>query len=204
MPAIALLIAAIRLRHGFHGPAIDYVGLAAAASASWIGVPGPGEPVLVAAGIIAAKHNLDIASVLIVAWIAATVAGTAGWTIGFRAGRRFLIAPGPLRRLRTRAVARGDEVFERHAILAIVLTPTWIAGIHHVRPALFLPINAVSAAVWAVGIGLGSYFAGPAVIDFLDDLDVVAVVALVGLIGGGLVSEFGWRRRKRRRRKATT
>jgi membrane protein DedA with SNARE-associated domain len=199
MRALVLLFLVIRLKHGFHGPTIDYVGLAAAASASWIGVPGPGEPVLVATGISAAKHHLDITSVLIVAWVAAMAAGMVGWGIGFKAGRRFVTAPGPLYRLRTRAVRRGDEVFERYTVLAIVLTPTWVAGIHHVRPALYLPINAVSAGLWAAGIGLSAYFAGPAVLDFVDDLDAVVLAGLVCLIVVGLTSEFGWRRRRRRR-----
>ena len=58
----------LRLHHHFHGPPIDYGALAAAAAASWIGVPGPGEPVLIAAGVFAAQHRLDIVSVLVVAW----------------------------------------------------------------------------------------------------------------------------------------
>ena len=52
----------IHLHHQFHGPPFDYVGLAVAAAASWIGVPGPGEPVLIAAGVLAAKHKLDLGS----------------------------------------------------------------------------------------------------------------------------------------------
>ena len=48
---------ALRLHHHFHGPTIDYVGLALAAAASWVGVPGPGEPVLIAAGVFAARHS---------------------------------------------------------------------------------------------------------------------------------------------------
>ena len=39
---------------------IDYFALALGAFASWVGVPGPGEPLLIAAGIVAAKHKLDI------------------------------------------------------------------------------------------------------------------------------------------------
>src|SRR5689334_4175691 len=56
----------LAVRHNFHGPPFDYVRLAAAAAASWLGVPGPGEPVLLAAGVLAAHHRLDIESVILV------------------------------------------------------------------------------------------------------------------------------------------
>ena len=94
----AILILGLALHHRFHGPPIDYAGLAAAAAASWIGVPGPGEPVLIAAGVLAARHKLDIGAVLAVAWLAATLGGIGGWLIGMKAGRGMLTTRGPLHR----------------------------------------------------------------------------------------------------------
>ena len=40
------------------------------------------EPVLIAAGVLAARGRLDIASVLLVAWRGATAGGIIGWLIG--------------------------------------------------------------------------------------------------------------------------
>ena len=94
LPVLALLH--IHLHHHFHGPEVDYVGLALAAAASWVGLPGPGESLLIAAGVLAAQHRLDIGSVIFVAWAGATVGGIAGWLIGKSAGRRLITAPGPL------------------------------------------------------------------------------------------------------------
>ena len=71
-------------------------------------------------------------------------------------GRALLSAPGPLHGLRLRALDRGDEVFKRYVAVAVIVAPTWIAGIHRVRPAVYLPLNALGAVVWAVGIGLGA------------------------------------------------
>jgi membrane protein DedA with SNARE-associated domain len=189
----------LQFRHHFHGSPIDYAGLASASAASWIGVPGPGESVLVAAAIIAARHKLDISEVILVAWAAATVGGIAGWLIGMRAGRAVMTAPGPLQRARSKAVARGDEIFERVPVLAVVLTPSWIAGIHRVRARVFLVTNALSAALWAVGIGLGAYFAGPAVVEVVDDIGWVATIGLVALIAAGVLIEVRRRRIKRGR-----
>lgn len=188
---MALLVPAllhIRLHHHFHGPPVDYVGLAAACAASWVGVPGPGEPVLVAAGILAAKHELDLATVVAVAWVAATGGGIAGWALGSKAGHAVLTAPGPLRWLRIRTVARGEEIFQRHPVIAILITPSFIAGIHRVPSRIYQPINAVSAALWAVGIGVGGYLVGPPVLEGFADagtifsgIIVIVVIVIVGL-----------------------
>ncbi len=199
---ILLLALILRLHHHFRGAPIDYGALAAAAAASWIGLPGPGEPVLIAAGVFAAHHRLDIGSVLVVAFLGATAGGIAGWLVGMKAGRAVLTAPGPLLRLRSKAIARGDQVFTRAPVLAVLLAPSWIAGIHRVSSRLYLPVNALSAAAWAGGIGLGAYYVGPSVVDAVDDLGWVLVSALVVLvlavIGGSVLQQ----RRSKRRREA--
>jgi membrane protein DedA with SNARE-associated domain len=193
-----ILALALHIHHSFHGPPIDYAGLAAASAASWIGVPGPGEPVLIAAGIFAARHELDLASVLLVAWAGAATGGIAGWAIGIKAGRALVTAPGPLLALRTAAVARGDEVFDRFPVVAILLTPSWIAGIHRVRSAVYMLTNAAGAAAWAVGIGLGAYFIGPPVVELVSDIGVATGVAFGLLVAAGITT--GVLRRRRRRR----
>ncbi len=199
--AMLLLALSLRLHHHFRGAPIDYGALATAAAASWIGVPGPGEPVLIAAGVVAAHHRLDIGSVLVVAWLGATAGGIAGWLGGMKAGRTVLTAPGPLLRLRSKVIARGDQVFSRVPVIAVLLAPSWLAGIHRVPRRLFLPLNALSAAAWAGGIGLGAYYVGPTVVDAVDDLGWVLATALVVLVllvvGGGVLQQ---RRLKRRRR----
>ena len=182
------------IHHPLHGAPFGYAGLALGAFASWVGVPGPGEPLLIAAGVLAAQHRLDIATVLLVAWVAATVGGIVGWVIGLKAGRAVLVAPGPLLHLRIGAVARGETVFARFAVIAIVMTPSWIAGMHRVGAAVYLPTNAASAALWAGGIGLGAYFIGPTVVDFVQDLGLVSVVGIVLLIVAGVVIEIRRRR----------
>ena len=105
-------------------------------------------------------------------------------------------------RLRLRALERGDEVFGRWPVAAILLTPSWVAGIHRVRAGVYLPTNAVGAALWAVAIGLGAYLIGPSVIDFVNDLGLVTGAALVVLVAVGVWVEFGRRRRRARREAA--
>jgi membrane protein DedA with SNARE-associated domain len=153
--------------------------------------------VLIAAGLLAAGHRLDIASVVLVAFAAAAGGGVAGWLIGMKAGRRLLSAPGPFHKLRLRALERGDEVFERYVAVAVLVAPTWVAGIHRVRPAVYLPLNVLGAAVWAAGIGFGAYFAGPAIEDLVSDLGWAITVGIALLVLAGIILEL--RRRRIRR-----
>lgn len=187
---------AFRFHHHFQGPPIDYAGLAAAAAASWVGIPGPGEPVLIAAGVFAARHRLDIGSVLVVAWAAAAAGGVAGWLVGMKAGRAVLTTRGPLHRTRRKALARGEEVFGRHAVVGVLLTPSWVAGILGVGPRLYIPVNTAAAAMWAVGIGLGAYFVGPSVIDVVGDIGLLTVAGVVLLVAAAVATEIARRRRR--------
>jgi membrane protein DedA with SNARE-associated domain len=196
--AVFVLGLAFKLHQHFHGPSIDYATLALAAVASWAGVPGPGEPVLIAAGLLAAHHKLDLGEVLLVAWVAATAGGIVGWLVGMKAGRAVMTTRGPLHNFRRRALARGDEVFGRFPRTGVLLTPSWIAGIHHVRPATFLVWNAIGALAWTLIIGVGAYLLGPPIVDLVGDLGLVAAAGIVFLIGAGV-----WFEVQRRRRSAT-
>jgi membrane protein DedA with SNARE-associated domain len=172
-----LVLAAMHPHSG--GSRVDYLGVFVAAVISWVALPGPGEAALIAASISAAHHHLDLASVLGVAWAGAIAGGTAGWLVGLKGGRGLLTAAGPLHHLRLRLIDRGDHFYERFGPLAVLFTPSWIAGIHDMRWSRFLAANAVSGLVWAVSIGLGAYLVGPSITDIAAD---------AGLAGGVLVA----------------
>jgi membrane protein DedA with SNARE-associated domain len=199
-----LLIAAAGLPDRIAVPAVvahhlghesfDVAGLGVAAFASWFGLPGPGEPALIAAGVLASQHRLALLPVLLIAWLGATLGGIAGWLVGRKTGRALLTRRGPLLAIRVRAVARGEALFASHPVIAILLTPSWVAGIHRVRPALYQLVNVATAAVWAGAIGLGAYFAGPAVIDVVDDFGTLTTILLALVIVGAIAFELRRRR----------
>ena len=187
---------AFHLHHRFHGPAVDYVGLAAAAFAGWCAVPGPGEPVLIAEAIFAAKHSLDISSVIAVAWIAAAAGGMVGWLVGLKAGRRLVTASGPFEKARMRALERGEEVFKRHPVFAIYVSPAWVSGILAIEARLYTLVNVATALVWATSIGLGAYYAGPPIVDLVGDAGTISEVGLVVLVVAAVGGEVLRRRRR--------
>jgi membrane protein DedA with SNARE-associated domain len=98
------------------------------------------------------------------------------------------------------ALARGDEIFERYTIIAILLVPSWIAGIHRVRSSVYLPTNAAGAALWALGIGLGAYFVGPTIIDLVQDVGTATAIAVAALVVAGVGGSLLRRRVLRGRR----
>jgi membrane protein DedA with SNARE-associated domain len=170
------LLAALHPRARSSG--VDYAGLFVASLASWSLVPGLGEAALIAAGISAAHRHLSLASVLLVAWAGAATGATIGWALGVKAGRGLLTAPGPLHGLRLALIARGDRFYERYGPIAVLFTPSWVAGIHDMRWSRFVPANAAATLAWALAIGLGAYFVGPSITDIAAD---------AGLAGGLLV-----------------
>ena len=188
----AALLLAIH-HHRFAGPHLDYVGIGIAAFVSWVGFTGPGEAALVAAGIAAARGKLDLVSVLAVAWLGASLGGTAGWAIGREGGRKLLTAPGPLRRTRAGILAAGVRFYDRYGILAVYLAPSWMAGVNGMRARRFVPVNAVAGLVWTLLVGLGAYAAGPSILDFLAGIGVVGSIVL-----GVLVVVLAIARRRRR------
>jgi membrane protein DedA with SNARE-associated domain len=178
-PPLSTLAALAALHPHTRGSGVDYAGLFLACLASWTVVPGPGEAALIAAGIAAAHHHLSLVSVLLVAWAGASTGSTIGWIVGMKGGRGLLTAPGPLHHLRLALIARGDRFYERYGPLALLFTPSWIAGIHDMRWSRFVPSNAVSTLVWALSIGLSAYLVGPSITDIAAD---------AGLAGGLLVA----------------
>jgi len=181
LPLSTLAVLAVLHPHA-RGSGVDYVGVFLGSVASWVALPGPGEAALIAAGISAAHHHLDLAAVVAVGWAGASLGGTVGWIVGVKGGRELLMAPGPLHHLRLAVIERGDRFYERYGPVAVLFTPSWIAGIHDMRWSRFLPANAISALTWALAISLGAYLLGPSI------TDIVADAGLAGsLLVGALV-----------------
>jgi len=195
-PLPVLVAVLSRTHHHFHGPSAGYVGIAAAAAVSWVGLSGPGEATLIAAGILAARHRLDIGGVLVVAWAGATLGGVAGWLIGLKGGRALVTAPGPLHRLRLKTLSNGERFYERFGAIAVFFTPSWVAGIARIRWTRYLPANAVSALVWAVLFGLGAFALGPTIKDLGGDLGLVGSLVVGALVIAAAAAELLRRRRR--------
>jgi membrane-associated protein len=185
------------VHHHLHGPSLGYVGIGLAAVASWAGVPGPGETALIAGGILAAQGRLDLAELLVVAWLGAMVGGVAGWALGRHAGQALLTAPGRLYRQRMAAVVRGERFFARFGVLAVYFAPSWVAGTTGLGAARFIPANAISAVIWVALVGVGAYTVGPPIADVVGDIGLFGPISLAALAVAGVAYTLMRRHRRR-------
>jgi membrane protein DedA with SNARE-associated domain len=194
---VLALLLAIHVARRLQRPA-DYTAIALAAFASWAGLPGPGEAGVIAGAAFAARHQLDIVQVELFALGGAFVGGMIGWGLGWRFGAALAEGPGPLRGARKRALAAGERFYQRFGVLAIILTPSWVAGIHRVHTLRFIIFNLLACVVWTAGYGLTTYFLGPEVAEFFGN---VGTWATIGIIGAGVtLATLAIVRRRRTRR----
>jgi len=151
------------------------------------GIPLPGETALVAAGVLAARGDMDVVAVIAVAATAAIVGDNIGYWAGRLGGRRLLQRWGPLERHASRVLPWSERFFERHGgktiflgrfVAVLRVTAAWVAGISKMHWWLFFLWNAAGGIVWAVTVGLVAYYAGQAAAD---------AIAHYGLIGGGAI-----------------
>jgi membrane protein DedA with SNARE-associated domain len=99
--------------------------------------------------------------------------------------------------LRLRLLRRGDAIYERRGLLAVYVAPTWMAGISGMRFARFMPANAIATLAWALLIGLGAYFAGPSVADWLADAGTLGLIAIGLAVVLTLAGRWAWTRARR-------
>ena len=161
-----------------------------------MGIPAPGETVLVTAAIYAGTtHGLQIGIVVAAAAAGAIVGDNAGFLIGRRFGPALLLRHGHLLRLNTRRLKLGLYLFNRHggkvvffgrfiAVLRTLAAP--LAGLTGMGWERFLFFNAAGGLVWAAVYGFAAYafgehvrrLTGPAALFAL----VVGVAILVGVL----------------------
>jgi membrane protein DedA with SNARE-associated domain len=194
----APLFLAIHVAHRLHSRGVGYTAIGLAAFASWAGLPGPGEAALIAGAAFAAQHRLDIVDVELVALSCAFVGGLVGFFLGLKFGASLAERSGPFLHARKRALKAGERFYERWGPVAVLLTPSWVAGIHRVRTLPFVLFNLVASVIWAAMYGLTTYFVGRKLASDVGEIGQWATAAvIVGAVG---VATLAVLRRRRKRR----
>jgi LPXTG-motif cell wall-anchored protein len=173
-----------------------YAGLFGLTFLAWAGLPVAGQPALIAAGVLAGKGKLDLATVLVVGTAGSALGGCVGYWLGLKGGRALFTVRGPLHERRAQELERGDRLIRRYGPVAVLIAPTWVAGIFEMGWRRFLPWDAIAAVVWTLVAGLGGYFVGPPIADIIKNANTLVLIAIgvVALVAAGV-----WYLRKRRR-----
>ena len=140
-----------------------YAGVAGAVSVEGFGMPAPGQTMLMAGSLEAARGHMHIGLLLLLAVLAAVAGNSLGYLIGKRGGRPLL------RKLRVNEAheAKLAGLFERYGGGFVLLArfvdgPRQlngiVAGMLEMRWWVFTAFNVAGAVLW-VGIwGLGTYY----------------------------------------------
>lgn len=175
-----------------------------------MGIPSPGETALVLAAVLASQGKLHIWLVIVIGVASAIAGDNAGYLLGRRFGRDALVARGPLRGHRIRAVEYGDRFFARHGARAVFLArwialvrfaAAWLAGINRMPFRLFFFWNALGGLSWGITYGLVGYYAGEAGAGVLAKLGIAGAIIL-GVSAAAVIGFLVTRSHRRRRNAA--
>jgi len=162
-----------------------------------IGIPAPGEGVLIVTAIFAAEtHRLDVAVVIETAAAAAFLGTSVGYWLGRAAGMPLLARYGGYVGLTAARRRLGQYLFLRHGAKIIFFGrfvtffrtfAGLLAGLNRMPVGRFLVFNALGAAVWTSAIGLGAYLFGRAFVHVSRPVGLALVVlGLAALVTGFL------------------
>ena len=153
-----------------------------------VGLPLPGETILVTSAIFAAEtHELNVFAIVGVA-IAACIGGSlAGFAIGRYGEQHFLHKIGPHIHVTEADLRLGAYLF-RHYGAAVVLVARYVAvlrslasllaGANRMDPRRFAICTSLGAAAWAATYGFGAYALGRR----LAELSSRAAVPVIGIV----------------------
>lgn len=135
-----------------------------------MGIPFPGETMLLVAAIYAGTtHRLSILLVIVAAASGAILGDNLGFIIGRVGGYRLLRRYGHYIRLDERKLKLGQYLFMKHGgkvvffgrfVAVLRAWAAFLAGTNRMRWPGFLFFNALGGIVWATLFGLGGYYLG--------------------------------------------
>jgi membrane protein DedA with SNARE-associated domain len=135
-----------------------------------MGVPTPGETALITAALYAGStHQISIASVVLVAAMAAMAGDNIGYLIGRSIGGRLITRYGRYIRLNESRLRVGQYLFMRHGgkivffgrfVMFLRTFVALLAGVNRMSWPRFLVMNALGAICWASLFAGGAYVLG--------------------------------------------
>ena len=189
-------------------PVLVYVLVALVVGLESMGIPLPGEVIVVSASLLASRHELDVSPVWVA--VAASAGAIVGDSIGYLAGRcwgdrlfdllgrRFPKHAGPDH------LAYTEHVFARYGVWAVFfgrfvallrMFAGPVAGALHMPYPRFLAANALGGFVWACGTTAAVYTMGTRAEQWLHDSSWIGLAVAVGT---GIAVSTVFRRRLER------
>src|SRR2546429_9571953 len=151
-----------------------------------IGIPFPGETMLLIAAIYAGTtHHLSIFLVILAAAAGAILGDNIGFWVGREGGYRLLRRYGRYIRLDERKLKVGLYLFRRHGgkvvffgrfVAVLRAWAAFLAGTNRMPWPPFLLFNALGGIVWATVFGLGGYYLGNSIHRLTGPVAIASIV----------------------------
>lgn len=171
-----------------------YWAVAGAIAAESMGLPVPGETMLIAAAIVAGTTQaLDIWLVVAAATGGAIVGDNIGFYLGREIGFRLLVRFGSYVHLTEARIKLGQYLFLRYGgfvvffgrfVAVLRALAAFLAGVNCMTWPRFLLFNAMGALVWAAIYGFGAWYLGRKISRLAEPVAIVlAVLAAIAIVG---------------------
>ncbi len=158
-----------------------------------MGVPLPGESLLIAAALYAAAtHDIAIETIVLAAALGAVLGDNAGYLIGRKVGPPVLAKYGPPIGLTLARQRLGQFLFLRHGgkvvflgrFVAFLRTfAALLAGANRMPWQRFLVWNALGGVFWTCFYGFGAYLLGNQVHRLVGPFGVVVGISALAVLG---------------------
>jgi len=161
-----------------------------------VGLPLPGETILVLAAIYAATEpSFNIWMLIAVAAFGAIVGDNLGYWLGRRYGYALLLRYGDRIGMFEARIKLGQYLFLKHGAKVVFLgrfiallrmLAAFLAGLNRMPWRAFLIANASGGVIWATVFGVGGYFFGKVLLQLHHAVaPIVLALALAGFFGCG-------------------
>jgi membrane protein DedA with SNARE-associated domain len=176
---------------------IGYLAVALFVTVESLGVPLPGETMLItAAAFSAATHRLSIVGIILAAIAGAVVGDNIGFGIGWFGGYPLLRRFGRYVRLDEPKLKVGRYIFMRHGakvvffgrFVSVLRTyAAFLAGTNRMHWSRFLIANALGGIVWATFYGVAAYELSSAITKLSTPVEIAfAALAVVVIIAAAI------------------
>jgi membrane protein DedA with SNARE-associated domain len=157
-----------------------------------IGIPVPGETMLVTAAIYAGTTGrLSIFWVIVASSAGAIVGDNIGYLIGRTGGYRLLKRYGRYIRLDEDRLRLGQYLFDKHGskvvffgrfISVLRIFAAFLAGVNRMHWRRFLLFNALGGVIWSTIYGVAAYLLGQQLLQLSGEVDLILAIVGVAVI----------------------
>jgi membrane protein DedA with SNARE-associated domain len=155
-----------------------------------LGMPLPGESLMIVAAILAGRGDISFAGVFFSAWAGAVIGDNIGYLIGRKLGHNLLCRYGGKIGLNAERIRKVEAVFARYGPVTVGFARFFnvlrqlngvVAGTLEMDWRWFLAFNALGGALWVLVWTMVGFYLG------LHGADIAALVHKVGFLAAVLV-----------------